>query len=67
MYTNAQPGGIKELVDENMNCEDIAMNFLITNITGKVPIKVSRGDVPIGSGQWSRALALVWLRQGLGR
>ena len=24
-----------------MNCEDIAMNFLISNITRKAPIKVS--------------------------
>jgi hypothetical protein len=24
-----------------MNCEDIAMNFLVANYTGKAPIKVS--------------------------
>lgn len=24
-----------------MNCEDIAMNFLVANITGKAPIKVT--------------------------
>lgn len=35
------PGDIKEWVDEHMNCEDIAMNFLVANITGKAPIKVS--------------------------
>jgi len=23
-----------------MNCEDIAMNFMVTNYTGKAPIKV---------------------------
>lgn len=40
MYTVAMPGGIKEWVDEHMNCEDIAMNFLVANITGKAPIKV---------------------------
>ena len=34
------PGDIKEWVDEHMNCEDIAMNFLVTNITRKAPIKV---------------------------
>lgn len=34
------PGDIKEWVDEHMNCEDIAMNFLVANITGKAPIKV---------------------------
>lgn len=40
MYTTAMPGDIKEWVDEHMNCEDIAMNFLVANITGKAPIKV---------------------------
>lgn len=28
-------------IDEKMNCEDIGMNFLIANITGKSPIKVT--------------------------
>ncbi|XP_060068340.1 exostosin-2-like [Ylistrum balloti] len=32
---------LKNWVDEHMNCEDIAMNFLIANITGKAPIKVT--------------------------
>jgi glucuronyl/N-acetylglucosaminyl transferase EXT2 len=32
---------IKRWVDEHMNCEDLAMNFLISNMTGKAPIKVS--------------------------
>lgn len=41
MYTNAMPGGIKDWVDEHMNCEDIAMNFLVANVTGKPPIKVA--------------------------
>ncbi|KAL6264521.1 hypothetical protein P5V15_004628 [Pogonomyrmex californicus] len=40
MYTTAMPGDIKEWVDEHMNCEDIAMNFLVANITGKAPLKV---------------------------
>ena len=35
------PGGIKDWVDDHMNCEDIAMNFIIANHTGKAPIKVS--------------------------
>lgn len=33
------PMEIREWVDGNMNCEDIAMNFLVANITGKAPIK----------------------------
>lgn len=36
------PGDIKEWVDEHMNCEDIAMNFLVANITGKAPLKVGK-------------------------
>ncbi len=35
------PGNIKEYVDSHMNCEDIAMNFMVTNLTGKAPIKVT--------------------------
>lgn len=35
------PGDIKEWVDYHMNCEDIAMNFLVANVTGKAPIKVT--------------------------
>ncbi|XP_076235324.1 exostosin glycosyltransferase sotv [Calliopsis andreniformis] len=41
MYTTAMPGDIKEWVDEHMNCEDIAINFLVANVTGKAPIKVT--------------------------
>ncbi|XP_011206021.2 exostosin-2 [Bactrocera dorsalis] len=41
MYTYAMPGNIKEWVDQHMNCEDIAMNFLVANITNKPPIKVT--------------------------
>uniref|UniRef100_T1JB76 Exostosin-2 n=1 Tax=Strigamia maritima TaxID=126957 RepID=T1JB76_STRMM len=41
MYTTSMPGDIKQWVDDHMNCEDIAMNFLVTNMTGKAPIKVA--------------------------
>ncbi|CAM1331169.1 EXT2 (predicted) [Pycnogonum litorale] len=41
LYTTSMPGNIKEWVDEKMNCEDIAMNFLVSNITDKAPIKVA--------------------------
>ena len=41
LYTYAMPGNMKSWVDEHMNCEDIAMNFLISNTTGHAPIKVS--------------------------
>jgi len=35
------PGNIKAWVDDHMNCEDIAFNFLVANATGKPPIKVT--------------------------
>ncbi|XP_034951756.1 exostosin-2 [Chelonus insularis] len=41
LYTTAMPGDIKMWVDQHMNCEDIAMNFLVANVTGKAPIKVT--------------------------
>uniref|UniRef100_A0A668ASF0 Exostosin-2 n=1 Tax=Myripristis murdjan TaxID=586833 RepID=A0A668ASF0_9TELE len=41
LYTYKMPGDIKSWVDAHMNCEDIAMNFLVANITGKAPIKVT--------------------------
>ncbi|XP_030759809.1 exostosin-2 [Sitophilus oryzae] len=41
LYTNALPSNIRDWVDEEMNCEDIAMNFLVANITNKPPIKVT--------------------------
>ena len=36
LYTYKMPGDIKDWVDDHMNCEDIAMNFLIANATGKL-------------------------------
>ncbi|KAK8781142.1 hypothetical protein V5799_017504, partial [Amblyomma americanum] len=40
-YFDRLPADIRRWVDERMNCEDIAMNFLVANITGKAPIKVA--------------------------
>ena len=40
MYTYYLPQAIRDLVDEYMNCEDIAMNFLVSHITRKPPVKV---------------------------
>ena len=36
------PAAIREKVDEYMNCEDIAMNFLVSHTTRKPPIKVTQ-------------------------
>ncbi|XP_056637726.1 exostosin-2 [Diorhabda carinulata] len=41
LYTTYLPAEIKNWVDEHMNCEDIAMNFLVANVTNKPPIKVT--------------------------
>ncbi|KAI6649457.1 Exostosin-3 [Oopsacas minuta] len=41
LYSNWLPSSIRRTVDEFMNCEDIAMNFLIAHITRKPPIKVT--------------------------
>lgn len=41
LYTNFLPAAIRDWVDNNMNCEDIAMNFLIANATGKPALKVT--------------------------
>lgn len=41
LYTHDLPFGVKDWVDEHMNCEDIAMNFLVANMTNKPPVKVT--------------------------
>ncbi|XP_012160815.1 exostosin-3 isoform X2 [Ceratitis capitata] len=40
-YTYHLPQAIRDKVDEYMNCEDIAMNFLVSHITRKPPVKVT--------------------------
>ena len=40
MYTNTMPVSIRAYIDENRNCEDIAMQFLISNHTGLPPLYV---------------------------
>lgn len=45
VYTTQMPSEIKDWVDEHMNCEDIAMNFLVSNITNKPPIKVVESNI----------------------
>lgn len=41
MYTYFMPESIRSIVDRFMNCEDIAMNFLVAHLTRKPPIKVT--------------------------
>ena len=41
VYTHLMSPIIRETVDTFMNCEDLAMNFLIAHITRKPPVKVT--------------------------
>ncbi|XP_034141384.1 exostosin-3 isoform X3 [Drosophila guanche] len=41
LYTYHLPQAIRDKVDEYMNCEDIAMNFLVSHITRRPPVKVT--------------------------
>ncbi|OQV23217.1 Exostosin-like 3 [Hypsibius exemplaris] len=41
LYTFTMPDAIRAKVDEFTNCEDIAMNFLVSHHTRKPPIKVT--------------------------
>ena len=40
-YSYVMPAAIREKVDEYMNCEDLAMNMLISHLTRSPPIKVT--------------------------
>lgn len=40
-YTYQMPEIIREKVDEWMNCEDLAMNFLVSHLTRQPPIKTT--------------------------
>ena len=40
LYSYAMPKSIRDLVDKNRNCEDIAMQFLVANYTRLPPIYV---------------------------
>ncbi len=41
LYSQWMPQTIRDIVDEYINCEDIAINFLVSHITRKPPLKVS--------------------------
>jgi len=41
VYTYELNHAVKQMVDDYMNCEDIAMNFLVSHITQKPPVKVT--------------------------
>jgi len=41
------PQAIRDKVDEFMNCEDIAMNFLVSHITRQPPVKVFQALITV--------------------
>ena len=41
VYSHIMSPDIREIVDNFVNCEDLAMNFLIAHITRKPPVKVT--------------------------
>ena len=41
VYTKTLSRELRDWVDGRMNCEDILMNFVIANVTGKAPLKVT--------------------------
>ncbi|KAL5721104.1 lactose synthase [Ranunculus cassubicifolius] len=49
IYTNQMPASIREYITHNRNCEDIAMSFLVANVTGAPPIWVKGKIFEIGS------------------
>ncbi|KAK3017259.1 hypothetical protein RJ639_005547 [Escallonia herrerae] len=49
MYTKEMPASIREYVAKNRNCEDIAMSFLVANMTNAPPIWVKGKIYEIGS------------------
>ncbi|KAJ1260928.1 hypothetical protein BS78_10G269300 [Paspalum vaginatum] len=49
LYTNQMPPSIRTYVNENRNCEDIAMSFLVANATGAPPVWVQGRIFEIGS------------------
>jgi len=44
LYTYDMPRDIRSRVDTLLNCEDLAMNFLVSNVTRAPPLKVTTRD-----------------------
>merc|ERR1712032_1404485 len=40
-HTHTMDSAVREMVDDYMNCEDLAMNFLVSHLTRQPPIKVT--------------------------
>ena len=56
-YTCSMPQKVRDYVDKNKNCEDIAMNFIVTQLSGLPPLLVedpAKLDYGTSSGLSSR-------------
>lgn len=60
LYSYVMPQAIRDMVDEYINCEDIAMNFLVSHLTRKPPIKV-KCRVDACTGLCISGETVVWL------
>lgn len=54
MYTEKVPKAIHDYIDAHKNCEDIAMQFLVSNVTRTAPVWVQGHYVDIGGFQGIR-------------
>lgn len=54
VYSNWLPALLLKTVQQSSNCEDILMNFLVSHVTRKAPIKVTqrKGYKDRDSGRW---------------
>ena len=50
-YSCLMPGEILAFIDANMNCEDIAMNFLVSALHGQPPIHINHVTTDYGVEQ----------------
>jgi len=41
MYTCLLPDELKQYITKNLNCEDLAMNWMVSGLTGQAPLAVS--------------------------
>uniref|UniRef100_A0A9I9EJ53 Glycosyl transferase 64 domain-containing protein n=2 Tax=Cucumis melo TaxID=3656 RepID=A0A9I9EJ53_CUCME len=48
-YTNHMPSSIRHYITNNRNCEDIAMSFVVANLSGSPPVWVQGKIYEIGS------------------
>uniref|UniRef100_A0A1I7VFN5 Exostosin family protein n=1 Tax=Loa loa TaxID=7209 RepID=A0A1I7VFN5_LOALO len=63
LYHELLPPKIIEYVERNKNCEDIAMNFLISSVTGKSPLKVTPREKFVYSSHVNNDISSSWNAQ----